>query len=47
MARKENKVLKNTRQCAFQMGIKPFKKWTMGQKKAVRACVAKKMARAK
>lgn len=45
MARKVNKALKVTRECAFQMGIKPFKKWTMGQKKAVRACAAKKLAR--
>lgn len=46
MARKKKRKLPNalkiTRQCALEVGIKPFKKWTKAQKKKVAACRARK-----
>lgn len=41
MARKLPAILKRTRACALKLKIKPFKKWTAAQKKAVRACAHK------
>ncbi len=47
MKRKLPIKLKLTASCARSAGIKPFKKWTSSQKKAVSSCVAKRMRTAR
>lgn len=42
MKRKLPLKLKLTSQCAQMAGIKPGKKWSMGDRKKVEACVIKK-----
>lgn len=45
--RKLPTALKYTRECAKEIGIKPFKKWTAEQKRKVAKCAEKKLARSK
>jgi hypothetical protein len=52
MAKKKSKrklppALKVSRQCAVDVGIKPFKKWSKSDRKKVAACVAKKTRKKK
>lgn len=45
--RKLPKALKAMRECAVEVGIKPFKKWTAAEHRKVEACKLKKLRRGK
>jgi hypothetical protein len=45
--RKLPKALQISRQCAVEVGIKPFKKWSAADHRKVDACVLKKTRKKK